>query len=195
MVGAELKEAQVGSDNWTEDTVPGRRVEPDYGEERDDVRSGLAAVPAFIWVMGFVVVLVALVVCGLWTLYLLRGQFALGGPTPTPIIWTPTAVTTPAASLTPVSTETVEPTPTISPEIAIGRYVRVAGTGGYGVSLRSGPGENYTRMDVAQEGEVFVVVDGPTVSGGSEWWQVQDRENEEREWWAIGNFLEPVEHP
>ncbi|NIP94928.1 MAG: SH3 domain-containing protein, partial [Akkermansiaceae bacterium] len=88
-----------------------------------------------------------------------------------------------------------EPTPTVSPEIAIGRYVRVTGTGGYGLSLRSGPGENYTRMDVALDGEVFVVVDGPTVTAGSGWWKIRDSENEEREWWAIGNFLEPVDHP
>jgi hypothetical protein len=87
------------------------------------------------------------------------------------------------------------PTPTISPDIAIGRYVQVANTGGYGLSLRSGPGENYTRMDIAQEGEVFIVVDGPTMAGDSEWWKIQDRENVEREWWAVGNFLEPVEHP
>ncbi len=41
----------------------------------------------------------------------------------------------------------------------------------------------------------FIIVDGPTVSGGSQWWKVRDPENEEREWWAVGNFLEPVEHP
>ena len=91
--------------------------------------------------------------------------------------------------------ESEEPTPTISPDVAIGRYVKVVGTGGYGLSLRSGPGENYTRMDVAAEGEVFIIVDGPTVSAGAEWWKIQDRENLEREWWAVGNFLEPVDHP
>nr|HID12650.1 SH3 domain-containing protein [Anaerolineae bacterium] len=170
---------------YTEDTVPSRRVEPER------VRSKPAAIPAYVWLLGFAVLLLALTVCGLWALYLLRGQIAIGGPTPTPIIWTPT----PVASPTPPPTETAEPTPTISPDIAIGRYVRVADTEGYGLSLRSGPGENYPRMDVALEGEVFIVVDGPTVSGGSEWWKVRDPENEEREWWAIGNFLEPVEHP
>ena len=189
-------------DNWTEETVPSHRVEPG-GEARDYVRpdlhrrrSGdLAERKACVWVLGLVVVLLALMVCGLWTLYLLRGQLAVGGPTPTLIVWTPTPVTTSAAGLTPPPVETDEPTPTISPDIAIGRYVRVAGTGGYGLNLRSGPGENYTRMGVALEGEVFIVVDGPTVSGGSEWWNIRDLENEEWEWWAVGNFLEPVEHP
>jgi len=143
------------------------------------------------------VVLLTLAVCGLWALFLLRGQFAGDRPIPTLIIWTPTAAPTIAWTATP--TPTLEapplPLPTVSPGIAIGRYVRVSGTDGYGLSLRAGPGENYTRVDVAQEGEVFVVVAGPTASGGSEWWQVQDRENADRTWWAVGNFLEPVEHP
>lgn len=183
------------SDDWTDDTMPVRRVRPDYGEAKDDVRSGLAAIPARAWILGSGVLLLTLMVCGLWALYLLRGPAAIGGPTPTPIIWTPTPVPTPLASPTPPPTEVAESTPTISPDIAIGRYVRVVGTGGYGLSLRSGPGENYTRMDVALEGEVFIVVDGPTVSGDSAWWKIRDWENEEREWWAVGNFMEPVEHP
>lgn len=182
------------SDNWTDETVPSHRVRPDYDEAGDYDRPDLAAIPARVWVLGLIVVLLAVTVCGLWALYLLRGQIAIGGPTPTPIIWTPTAVP-PTASPPPLPTETTEPTPTISPEIAIGRYVRVSGTEGYGLSLRSGPGENYTRMDVALEGEILIVVDGPTVSAGSEWWKIRDPDNKVREWWAIGNFLEPVEHP
>lgn len=181
----------MSSDDWMDETVPSPRVEPDYDEAEDYVRSDLAAIPTYVWVLGSVVALLALLVCGLWSLYLLRGRVTVGGPTPTPILWTPT----PAPSPTPLPTETVEPTPTISPGVAIGRYVQVTGTGGYGLSLRDGPGENYTRMDVALEGEIFIVVDGPTVSGGSEWWKVRDPDNEEREWWAMGNFLEPVEHP
>lgn len=182
------------NDNWAEETVPSRRVDPGY-YEGDGVPSGLAAIPARVWLVAFLVILFALAVCGLWALYLLRGQGALSRPTPTPIIWTPSSVPTPAASPTPPPTETHEPTPTISPDVAIGRYVQVTGTGGYGLSLRSGPGETYTRMGVALEGEIFIVVDGPTPAEGSEWWKIRDPGNVEREWWAIGNFLEPVEHP
>lgn len=179
------------NDNRAEETTPSRRAEPYYDEGEDAARSGLAAIPLSVWGLGFVVALLVLVVCGLWLLYLLRGQVAVGGPTPTPIIWTPT----PAATPTPPPTDTAEPTPTVSPDIAIGRYVRVTGTEGYGLSLREGPGGSYTRMDVALEGEVFIVVEGPTVVAGSQWWKVRDLDNEQREWWAIGNFLEPVEHP
>ncbi len=175
--------------NWTDDTIPTRPVEP--GGDR----TGPTATPIVVWILGGIVVLLTLTVCGLWALYLLRGQVGGSGPTPTPIIWTPTPAPTFAVTPTLSPTEVFEPTPTISPDVAIGRYVKVVGTGGYGLSLRSGPGENYTRMDVALEGEVFVIVDGPTVSGDSEWWKIQDRENVEREWWAVGNFLEPVDHP
>ena len=163
-------------------------------EQKTDayVHRDSSATSVCVWLLGFIVLLLMLTVCGLWALYLLRGQFATGGPTPTPILWTPTPVPTPVASPLPPPTE---PIPATSPEIAIGRYVRVAGTGGHGLSLREGPGENYARVDVALEGQVFIVVDGPTVSGGSEWWKVRDPENEEREWWAAGNFLEPIEHP
>jgi hypothetical protein len=163
----------------------------DYGQPQQAPPSGLAAIPIRIWVLGFIVLLLALAVGGLWGLYLLRDQLAVVGPTPSPIIWTPTF----APSPTPPPTPTDEPTPTTSPDIAIGRYVRVTDTGGYGLSLRSGPGENYTRMDVALEGEVFIVVEGPTVSGGYEWWKIRDRNNEQREWWGVGNFLEPVDQP
>jgi hypothetical protein len=114
-------------------------------------------------------------------------------PTPTPIIWT----ATPAPTFTPVvvPTETDVPVPTTSPDIAIGRYVKVTGTGDVGLSLRSGPGSNYDRMDIALEGEVFIVVDGPRQAGGYDWWLVRDPDNEERQWWGAGNFLEPVDSP
>jgi hypothetical protein len=179
------------NDNWMEETAPSRSADLDYGAGGGGVQSGLAAIPFSVWGLGLVVGLLVLAVCGLWVVYILRGQAAVSGPTPTPIIWTPTPAPTPL----PTPTATDEPTPTISPDIAIGRYVRVVGTEGYGLSLREGPGENYTRMDVALEGEVFIIVNGPTVTAGSEWWQIRDLENEERAWWAIGNFLEPVDHP
>ena len=182
-------------DQWTENTVPSRRVRPDSEVEEEHTRPSLATVPIFVWVLGFIVVLLVLGVCGLWALYLVRGQVASSGPTPTPIIWTPTANPTPAVGPTLAPTEVVEPTPTASSGITIGRYVRVTGTGGYGLSLRSGPGQDYTRVDVALDGEVLLVVEGPTVAGGAEWWKIRDPDNDTREWWAIANFLEPVEHP
>ena len=182
-------------DNWSEETTPSRRVRVGEGQLGDDGRSKPVAAPVHVWFLGFVVVLLALAVCGLWALYLLRGRLVSGGPTPTAIVWTPTPAPTATATPLPPPTEVSELFPTVSPGIAVGDYVRVTGTGGYGLNLRSGPGEDYARMDVALEGEILLVVDGPTVTGDSEWWKIRDQEDEEREWWAIANFLEPVDHP
>jgi hypothetical protein len=181
--------------DWMDETIPTERVRPPGEEPAVGGAVPQRSHPLMVWVLGALVLLVALVVCGLWALYLLRGQLATPSPTSTPIILTPTAAPTLAITPTPVPTQVSEPTPTISPDVAIGRYVKVVGTSGYGLSLRSGPGENYTRMDVAIEGEVFIVVDGPTAAGDAEWWKIQDRENVAREWWAVGNFLEPVDQP
>jgi hypothetical protein len=48
-------------------------------------------------------------------------------------------------------------------------------------------------MDSASDGEILIVAEGPTLSNGAEWWKVRDPSDEEREGWALGNFLEPVE--
>lgn len=181
----------MGDEPWMDETIPSHRAEPQHAEGAGYAQSGVTAIPARVWALGLLVTLLVLAVCGLWGLYLLRGRAATGGPTPTPIIWTPS----PAPSPTALPTDTPEPSATVSPGIAIGRYVRVTGTGVDGLSLREGPGTNYSRTDVALEGEVFIVVEGPSRSGEFEWWKIRDPDNEEREWWAAGNFLEPIDHP
>jgi hypothetical protein len=177
--------------NWMDDTVPSPRTAAGRGEGKGS--PGLAAIPARVWILGVLVGLVALAAFGVWGLVFFGGRLAGDEPTPTPIIWT----ATPAATLTPgvVPTETDVPIPTTSPGIAIGRYVKVTGTRGAGLSLRAGPGVNYDRMDTALDGEVFIVVDGPRQAGGYDWWMVRDPDNEERQGWGAGNYLEPVDNP
>jgi hypothetical protein len=157
------------------------------------IRHDLAAMPPTIWILALVVLLLASVACGLWAFYVLRLQQPLPGVSPTPIIWT----ATPAPTLPPtiVPTETPQPTPTVSPEIAIGRYVRVTGTEGVGVSMREQPDINSARRDIGQEGEVFVALDGPRQVGGYTWWLIRDREDEARQGWVVANYLEPVDRP
>ena len=178
------------NERWMEETVPSRRTRVESGGAGGSA-GGTSAIPLRVWFLGLLVALLALAVCGLWGVYLMRGQMTSDGPTPTPIIWTPTFAPSPTA----LPTATDEPTPTSSPDIAIGHYVRIAGTEGYGLSLRDGPGETYARMDVALEGEVFIVIEGPTVAAGAPWWKLRDPKNEQREWWAIGNFLQPADPP
>ncbi|MCS7177677.1 MAG: SH3 domain-containing protein [Anaerolineae bacterium] len=151
------------------------------------------SIPLYIWVLTAAVLLLAATACGLWAVYLWPLPGPPGGPYPTPIIWTATPTATFPPSPTP--TETPVPTPTPSAEIAIGRYVRVSGTAGAGVNLRLEPDVNSPRLDIGQEGEIFIVVNGPRTAGGYTWWQVRDPTNETRQGWAVANYLLPVERP
>ena len=183
-------------DTRLEDTIPNQRVEDRRRGTRAGAVSSRKRSPILAWGIGFVTAAMMLLVCALWGLYLFRGGIATqAGPSPTPVILMASLAPSPVATRPPAPTEPTAATPTISPDIVIGRYVQVTGTEGYGLSLRVGPGENYTRADVALDGDVFVVVEGPVHAGDSAWWKVRDREESDREWWAAGNFLEPIEHP
>lgn len=149
-------------------------------------------VPTIVWILALAALVLAFASCGLWALYLLRSQ-QVDVPYPTPIIWT--ATPTPTILPSPSPTWTSEPTPTASPEIAIGRYVRVSGTGGAGVSLRQEPDTGSPRLSIGQEGEIFIVVSGPRAGGGYTWWLIRDPTNEARQGWAVANYLQPVDRP
>jgi hypothetical protein len=174
--------------DWLEETEPSPSMAYRKPARK---RTTLGAIPLRVWFLVGLVALVGLAVVALWGVYLLRDRMPSGGPTPMPIIWTPT----PAPTSPPTATPTDEPPPTVSPDIAIGVYVQVTGTQGVGLSMREGPGSNYARMDVALDGEVFIVVDGPRQAGEYDWWKIRDPDDAEREWWGAGNFLEPIEHP
>jgi hypothetical protein len=168
---------------------PGRNAAP-----QPPARGGLATIPAYIWLLGVCVVVLLLIVGAMWAVYTLRGQWAVSGPTPTPIIWTPTAQ--PAVPTQPPPTpEPATPMPTAPAGIEIGGYVQITGTEGAGLSLRDGPGTTYQRMDVGVEGEVFQVVDGPAAADEVAWWKLRDPDQEDRSWWAAANFLVPVAGP
>ncbi len=71
----------------------------------------------------------------------------------------------------------------------MGSRVRVSGTAGSGLSLRSSPGVNNERVDIAAEGETFTVVGGPVEADGLTWWQLQDAEAPQRAGWAAARYL------
>jgi len=177
---------------WSDDTVPTPHVTREGEDQHVTVKrgSGLG-----MWFLAFLTIVLMIVLLGLWGLYLLRGQWSSPGPTPTYIIWTPSPAPTRTGSPTPVSTEPVveDVVPTVSPGMAVGKSVQIAGTGGSGLNLRSGPGSTAGRMDVALEGEIFVVVAGPEIAGDAEWWQIEDPDDPTRRWWAVANYLAPIE--
>ena len=182
------------------ETIRSPRSRP---EERDSNGAGKrwSEIPPRVWAFAIVAAILLFALFGLWGLYLFPGRLGAQAPTPTAIIWTPTASPTPAASPTPTPTDPVPTedaegaTPTAATDITIGGYVEVTGTGGYGLSLREGPGANAARADIAADGEVFIVVEGPQTVAGSPWWKIRDPENEARTWWAVGNYLHPIDHP
>jgi uncharacterized protein YraI len=71
-------------------------------------------------------------------------------------------------------------------------YAKVINTGGAGVSMRSGPGTNNARLNVAAEGAIVLILDGPRADESQEdfvWWFIRDPEGNEG--WTVEDYLEP----
>lgn len=77
--------------------------------------------------------------------------------------------------------------------IAPGGFVRVSGTGIYGLRLRFGAGPDYATIRIVPEGEVFRVLGGPESSPPDTFWRVQDAQGNIG--WAAEAYLAPVAPP
>jgi uncharacterized protein YraI len=73
----------------------------------------------------------------------------------------------------------------------VGMRVKVNGTGAIGLNLRSGPGLAEERVDIAAEGESFIIAGGPAENDDLTWWLLKDETAPEREGWAAANYLRP----
>lgn len=118
------------------------------------------------------------------------------GPVPTAILITTTPLPTPTPTATPLPTPTptpLPPEPTPALGLGIGARVRVVGTGSYGgVNIRTEPSTSAARVDIAREGEEFIIAAGPEVAEGYTWWFIRDPNMPTREGWAASNFLDLV---
>lgn len=95
------------------------------------------------------------------------GELALQGPTLAPVIFTPTPVS-----------------------VQVGGTVRVEGVDEQGLNVRSSPALNGSSiLFLADEGEIFNVIEGPTQSDGFTWWRIQSATDPNRSGWAVSNFL------
>lgn len=113
-------------------------------------------------------------------------------PWPTAVLWT--ATPTPLPTPTSIPTPTPPPsTPLPATDIGIGSVVQVTGTSDLGLSLRAAPGTAAERLDIATEGERFLVIAGPEEADGLIWWRLRDEANPQREGWAAANYLALVE--
>lgn len=134
-----------------------------------------------------VLILVAIIIIGGVWFFLTRPPAEPDGPRPTAVLRT----ATPTLTATPMPT----PTPPPVPPGQLGRGIRaqVTGTGSAGLSLRQNAGTGAERIDVAADGEVFLVVAGPEDADGYTWWLLRDQDNPAREGWAAAAYLIPLE--
>jgi hypothetical protein len=128
------------------------------------------------------------------------GQAAPGGSTPIIVVITATFTIGPPATPTPIpQAATLTPTrplPTIAPSatlppgnMAVGATVQIVGVGPSGLNVRSGPGKQFTAKFLAQDGQQYVVKDGPQTASDEEWWYIQDINNPNNIGWASRRFL------
>ncbi len=117
-----------------------------------------------------------------------------------------TAVITiiPAPSLTPVIILPTEdqPTPTATSQvpvptggIAVGMYVKISGTNGNGLNLRTAPGTSSSIRFLGMDDEVFEVKDGPQQVDNLIWWFLQAPYDTTRNGWAAANYLTVIQNP
>ena len=105
----------------------------------------------------------------------------------------------PAPTLTPTVYATKEPQTLdihyVSEDgLSIGTIVEVYDTGSTGLSVRPQPGTGGYLNFVAQEGERFVIVDGPDAKNDYIWWKLEVPNNPDRSGWAVSDYLKPVLH-
>lgn len=101
-------------------------------------------------------------------------------PTLTNTVAVPTNLPTPSSEA-----------PVVLPDGAIGIniYVKVTGTQGLGLRMRSAAGTGADINFLAMDDEVFKVVGGPEVNNGYTWWQLEAPLDETRSGWAAENYL------
>ncbi len=100
------------------------------------------------------------------------------------------------STLTPflqTSINPVIPTPTIDAKDIIftkGLKVVIQGTGGEGLRIHQLAGQNSPTIFLANEGDLFMISDGPIITGGYVWWQIKSLMTEEIIGWAAQDFLQ-----
>jgi hypothetical protein len=198
------------SQDWkSEDYGPDEPTERRLLKRLPDDKEGaeLPALPLAWLLIGALAGLLTVGLLGLGVISILRKQES-GPPVATPAgafeSPIPTVMPTEPA-LQPTFTPTLEPvpptpppppdtpTPEVPDEITVGGYVRVEGVGEAGLSFRSGPGTNYARYKVVEEGAALLVLQEPREAEGFTWWFLRDPEGVEG--WAVQDFLVPTAAP
>jgi hypothetical protein len=119
----------------------------------------------------------------------------------------PLPETTPLITIIPAPTETpllqlptsqLSPTPSLSVvlppgTIGVGAYVKVTGTSGAGLRMRSNPGTDSDVLFLAFDEELFLVTDGPVESDNYIWWKLEAPYDSTRTGWSADAFLTAID--
>jgi len=168
-------------------------TEDDYYEEEEVERQtrarGRRGLP--LWPLVVILLLILAVFIALWN------PFA-PSPLPTPEIIPTLTPALPTLPPPPTSTPTPRPTPTptLPAEVTVGGYVKVVGAGADQLSYRSGPGMNYARLKLVEDGTILKVLGGPEKDPeGGIWWRLEDPAEDDADLkigWAAEEFLKPT---
>lgn len=108
----------------------------------------------------------------------------------------PTASPVPTATQPGLVEPTVLPQPTFQPgEIYPQALVQITGTGGDGLRLRMEPGLESEILFLGNESEVFRVQEGPVEVEGFTWWFLVSPDNDDRQGWAVADYLAVQQTP
>lgn len=108
------------------------------------------------------------------------------GPTETRIV---VPEINPMPTMTPAQ---VFVTPGADGAIQVGAYVQISGTDGEGLRLRTAPGTENPPRFLGMDSEVFKVIGGPEEKGGYTWWHLEAPYDQNRNGWAVSNYLTVV---
>jgi hypothetical protein len=98
---------------------------------------------------------------------------------------------------TPLPTATTAPVPTVQSlgPISIGALVQITGTENEGLRLRESPGLEGKFLFLANEAEVYKVIDGPKEVDGYSWWYLVNPYQESVQGWGVATYMAVIQNP
>jgi len=82
-------------------------------------------------------------------------------------------------------------TPPMVGVIAVGMNIKVAGTGNEGLRMHSGAGIDQPTVFLAQEEELFRIIDGPKILDSLIWWKIEALNDPNKVGWSVQEYMAP----